>query len=991
MRGAKGFVAGLAAAVIGASLGAQEILVSGRVVDERVRPVAQAVVELVATPDPFAESLAALNGEQVEAAAITVTDTDGRYRLEAPAPGLYRLHVRAEGCPEVVYQLEPILRSTGVLPVELRSGRLLSVLVGRADGGPVERALLRYASRPERTRDEELFRQQQLAPITPASLWRSTGANGRVQWTVVAGIDGELGVAVRGGSTRSVRVGDEREVELVLGPTTQRGVEVLDQMGRRLKGALISVGTAAIPVGQTDDTGRLEVGVPQDGAVLVRALVPGAGRASITLTSEAPPWTPIVVDSERIVGSVLSASDGQGIAHALVYTLSSGIQWTTTSDVGTFDLEVPPGRRPVELEVVAAGYRRRGNGRLRVERQSGREITITLKPGVAISGRVVDDRAAPVEGARLLLASATSDGADEAVTDFAGRFSFATALANTVHRLEVTALGYPEHVERLAAFESKSKAPFLEVVLPRGSLIQGRLVDAGGAPVGGVEVSATPFVEGEQRAFRAPAEEARTDTDAGGDFRLGPLAAGRHNVAFRARGFADKAIPAVDIGDNGELVDLGKIALEVGALLEARVVDESGVPLVGASISFEGFREEGESPDAVTDAEGTFKALDFRAGEMPRLYVEAEGYSPLLAVVEVPTVEPFEIALERGYVVEGQAIDAAGEPVAFGSYSVDRIEPRQTTDGLYQEDQRRGRLDADGRLRARGLGAGHYRLRIERAGEGETFDLEVPQSEPLVVKLETLEPQRWLHGRVVGPDGLPVEGVAVESRRRGSLTDFEGRFAFAVGSADTVELRVNAPGAVPYERVVDLVGPEPEVEIRLEAGLEIRGLILDELREPVAEAAVGWGGELRAVSDAAGRFVIDGLASGSYLLRARKEGYAMSAEERVVVTETSVDGVELLLLPGVTVLGEVRGRPELWPRIQVRASWQTGRAFVLWLSPTENTSVDQEGRFRLEHLAAGTWSVSLGTGPGGELHRSRSLFVKGDEGLVELVFDLEEN
>jgi hypothetical protein len=102
----------------------------------------------------------------------------------------------------------------------------------------------------------------------------------------------------------------------------------------------------------------------------------------------------------------------------------------------------------------------------------------------------------------------------------------------------------------------------------------------------------------------------------------------------------------------------------------------------------------------------------------------------------------------------------------------------------------------------------------------------------------------------------------------------------------------------------------------------LQGMVVCEgTAEPVSGVQVTIGGEVRAVTDNAGRFAIDNAPAGNTSVRARREGFygpavngefPASTTTSVVVLASRPTNVKITLVPGGSVSGKVfdsKGRP----------------------------------------------------------------------------------
>jgi 5-hydroxyisourate hydrolase-like protein (transthyretin family) len=140
------------------------------------------------------------------------------------------------------------------------------------------------------------------------------------------------------------------------------------------------------------------------------------------------------------------------------------------------------------------------------------------------------------------------------------------------------------------------------------------------------------------------------------------------------------------------------------------------------------------------------------------------------------------------------------------------------------------------------------------------------------------------------------------SGREVSEAEDDGWFRFHALAAGKVALHVEADDHLPSSREVEVVeGKETKVEIRLDPGASITGVLLDAKGEPQAGVRVGVDLELPdplsgwtaitariATTDAEGRFALHALLPGRYELEARQETYGLTGAVEVVAPAKDV-------------------------------------------------------------------------------------------------------
>ena len=153
--------------------------------------------------------------------------------------------------------------------------------------------------------------------------------------------------------------------------------------------------------------------------------------------------------------------------------------------------------------------------------QPPRDLQGPPATGAIISGRVVvaDARpAVPIRRARVSLTGGALRAPEITDSDVEGNYQFGGLPAGS-YRVTASKPGFvtleagaTRYGQRPAAIELKGgQSAVAAVALPRGAAIEGRIVDAGGAPVQNIIVSASRFTYSALGRRTAPLKQARTD------------------------------------------------------------------------------------------------------------------------------------------------------------------------------------------------------------------------------------------------------------------------------------------------------------------------------------------------------------------------------------------------------------------------------------------------------------------------------------------------
>jgi len=288
----------------------------------------------------------------------------------------------------------------------------------------------------------------------------------------------------------------------------------------------------------------------------------------------------------------------------------------------------------------------------------------------------------------------------------------------------------------------------------------------------------------------------------------------------------------------------GPNARASGLVLE----DGTNVPIAGARVVF-AFRGRSRLP-TTTDKDGRYIFEELEPGPY-RLTVEKAGYVPLdpasvptFWVVAGQTLDVATVSLQRGGVVAGRILDGFGEPMV--DINVRAVKPGAAID-LMGEASRTNDL---GEFRVFGLAPGQY----------------------IVVASP----------RPFGSDAL--------SRTMVSSTFYPGTPDPSAAQVLTVNAGETVAGI--------------EFHTVMASTFKVSGTVVDDLGMPIAGATVMLAGDARASgglaagrvgdarSDAAGKFSIDNVTSGTYYATAVMPP---SDPVQVIVNDADVDAVTIVL------------------------------------------------------------------------------------------------
>lgn len=428
------------------------------------------------------------------------------------------------------------------------------------------------------------------------------------------------------------------------------------------------------------------------------------------------------------------------------------------------------------------------------------DVELELSHGAVVEGRVIDERGAPVPGARVTVER--PDGAfgsrgghllglesyliatekSPRVSDARGGFTVQSLAPGSITLTARHESFLASEAERTKVAAREVRA--LELVLRDGASLTGVVLLPDGSPAKDAMVlAAASDNERDDRWFDRRVRRDTTDVD--GRFRLRGLHEKPYDV--RAEWSQGRALPfkRVEFDVPSSTSDF-ELKLLAPLTLEGRVVDDLGQPIerfavtaVPTSEPWDGRRE--LVSVAIESSElGAFEL----AGVYPGTYevsgsshehLELDGASVTLSLPS--ELAPVELRLSRGGTVSGLVLDAAGKPIEGAALIVELVQERRPMWGLDC------RTDARGAFRCTGIPPGAHEIRAEHPEHATSAPLpfeSVTGIETADLRI-TMRAGGTLTGEVFGDDGHPQPGRNVslmsnDGSDGNATSDASGRF-----------------------------------------------------------------------------------------------------------------------------------------------------------------------------------------------------------------------
>jgi protocatechuate 3,4-dioxygenase beta subunit len=661
--------------------------------------------------------------------------------------------------------------------------------------------------------------------------------------------------------------------------------QVLGEDDQPVGGAAVWISTVPprSATSEADGGFRFDRLLPREYALSARHDGAIGGPVMVAMGPGAEPVVIRLREGARLTVRVTAAADGTPVAGAAVELRELGKPTAMSDDRGIATF-TGLGAGWSVVTARATGFAPAGTATAIGGPGSQQEVSLALRRGAALSGRVVDEAGAPIAGAYVTLRDASTSwalGGDATTAGDDGAFAFPVVAAGS-YTLAARDGEHAPGTSEILTVDGVSPRTGVTIVLTAGGVLRGRVIDRQRQPAPFAAVAVAPQggdgAAGAWMGFEGGAR--RVTADEAGRFEMKGLPRGRAR-ARAENDVAASAITDVDLTSQAVIEEL-ELMLDVEGTIAGTVVDAAGEPVAEAQVSAmtDLFSAEGagQLEDFVfagftgtsTDGGGAFRIRGLPEGAY-RLRASRSGGIGLGMFASEGTLArtgdtDVRIVLPAPGGLEGRIAFADGTVPAHALVAVGVLPATPTRDGAFAvHDLPPGRYDV--RIRGDQLAALVRRDVIVTAGA--------------VTDLGTLTVKRGrtVSGRVVDPAGRPVAGARVLAGER--------LFSEGAGGGNLVleeQLGLRHTTSGPDGSFTVVGAPEKGGAVMAEHPEMGRS---DALPFPPGEQPVtGLGLPLRGFGSITGKVTMEGEAVPSVQVMASARGSA----GHVVVVATGRDG-----------------------------------------------------------------------------------------------------
>jgi len=750
---------------------------------------------------------------------------------------------------------------------------------------------------------------------------------------------------------------------------------VEDESGRTLSGATIRVESSLpgllrtiLPGGNYQSSAESN----KEGAFSIPLPADGAFRLSVSKDLYAPFFVNLVLPGDDLTitletgaaldGEVLDEETGRPLAGVLVRARHGfEVIEARTNDAGGFRLaNLPEGL--LSLECFCETYDLERQDGIRLSRESENFVTVELRPGGEIEGRVMAlGSREPLTGATVSYTMRTwgPEGREdllsrETKTDDEGRFLF-ESISRRGYRLEAAAKGYTTAIpEPLGLTQGPEK--LIEIYLKAESGASGKVFDPDGRPAVGARVIVLKGTKYGERTL-----ESKTDGD--GLFQIGGIEGGiPFTLIACGSGSAPGSLDQLMVAEGVILEDL-EVRLQQPAAIHGVAFGPDGNTQPAARVTLDGIkgvlmRYNDAVPMAMTDSEGRFRFTGLAGGK----YTLSAGKGSLrsdASEVFLQEGDDYETNLDLtdGLILRGEVFDIGGEPLDDVLVTAIDFTLEARNDPVRAKSKSSRRDGKPSPPRGKSLGQ-----RIKRALDSNA-DRPIPFEYDIIRKLGYSRFRGSARTDETGAfclSGLRPDDTLILSFKRHA---YDSEVLTDVSPADQPVTAVLSPRVALMGQVIDYTTSAPVERFRVEwMPVENDFRSTDE----IISARRGFRGPSRNFGSADGTFLIEDMEPGEVIMRVAAKGFRASEPRRFVMAPGyGVPFLSFALEKGGSIQGRIAAgngspvaRVPVYLRKWVKEPPRKGKKKARVRTLSRNS--DDNGRFVFTDIDAGVYEILVG-------------------------------
>jgi protocatechuate 3,4-dioxygenase beta subunit len=550
-----------------------------------------------------------------------------------------------------------------------------------------------------------------------------------------------------------------------------------------------------------------------------------------------------------------------------------------------------------------------------------KDMVIELPPGGRITGHVVDKNShQPMTSFMAGVTTSRSGGGmmimmppmQKQFTSDDGSFVLEGIKPGNT-QVVVNAPGYTTARVPNIEVEDGKTVPDIEVDVEAGAKLTGRVTGPDGSAIAGVSVRNDPMAGGAARVMRFDNNDSSAVTDPNGEYTIDSLEPGEKTISFTRSGYiAQQKTVTIGASKDSRL----DVQLSTGMRATGTVTTDAGATVPDAIVRAMSASDMDGGREARTDANGAFTIEGLAPGHYTFSAAKQGFASGTLRDVDIATSGPVRVILKSGGVITGHVNGLTAQELeqttVFASVAGGGVNIMGGGGGSTAP------VDSAGNFRIEGAPSGTVRV---SARTGAMFGGSSKSAAPKTVELEPggtaqvdvdFKSSTVIRGRVTR-NGAAVPNAQIVFIPRGARSqttssvsaDADGRYELnglddGTYTVQAVDMERLNPFATQYE-----VHGSGTFDIVIKT-VTLRGRVVDAAdTKPLNEASV----ELRpsagqtifggrgAQTDAAGNFVIENIAAGTYQITADKAGYGHDARQ-IIIGDSPPEDVQFKLSPG---------------------------------------------------------------------------------------------